>query len=240
MTLLSRARLKILNVVPVEAWAAQAQRPRFLQPKELSLDPCAGCVGNCCYAQVRLTTVEALRVTLTLNLPFLDVVSVGPSSLDPLEQDHRIPIPLDAGPVRFSLRGVSGHQCVFLYHVGSRGRCAIHGLRPGPCRIYPFHIQWGSRQVAVGSQTMCPVQWLQDDALTARVQGDLAAWDQDVAAEKRLVAAWIKSPQAERSLLGYLSFATRRLAKSFGNDPALVLAPPRRRLGDPKHPKTTR
>jgi Fe-S-cluster containining protein len=225
-------RLAILNMVPQAAWEEQQRRPRFLQPRELSLDPCAVCVGNCCFAQVRVTTVEALRIALALTLPILDVVQVSPAPEGAEAQDHRQPIPLASGAVRLSLRVREGHRCLFLFHVNGRGRCGIHALRPGPCRIYPFHVQQGQRRVSVGGQSMCPVGWLQNEDTVKRVAADLKAWDADIAAEKRLLAAWARHPGADRSLPAYLTFAVGRLARRFGKDPAVLLAPPRRRLGD--------
>lgn len=224
-------RLTILNMLPAQDWEPHKHRPRFLQPVDFSLDPCANCVGNCCFAEIRVTTVEALRICLTLALPFWDVVAAADVPEDPAQQDHRIPIPTSAGNKRLRLRNLEGARCVFLHSVGARGRCSIHALRPGPCRLFPFSVAVGDRRVSVGSQQMCPVGWLQDAGTAQRVARDLSRWDADIAAEQRLVRAWTRARVEDRSLQGFLTFAVQRLARRFGRDPDEVISGGRRRLG---------
>jgi Fe-S-cluster containining protein len=230
---MAHPRLTILNMVAAQEWEPHKNRPRFLQPVEFSRDPCANCVGNCCFAEIRVTTVEALRICLTLSLPFWDVVAASDTPEDPAQQDHRVPIPTSQGAKRLRLRNLEGARCVFLHSVGPRGRCAIHALRPGPCRLFPFSVAVGDRRVSVGSQQMCPVGWLKDATLEQRVARDLAAWDRDIAAEKRLVTAWTRTRQEDRSLQAFLAFAVGRLARRFGKDPQEVLSGGRRTLGKP-------
>ena len=59
----------------------------------------------------------------------------------------------------------------------------------------------------------------------------LGAWDRDSGAEKRLVKAWTRSAQEDRSLQACLAFAVGRLARRFGKDPQEVLSGGRRTLG---------
>jgi Fe-S-cluster containining protein len=226
---MAHPRLTILNVLPATEWEPHKNTPRFLQPIEFSLDPCADCVGNCCFAEIRVTTVEALRICLTLTLPFLDVVMALPHNA--LEPDHRTPIPTSDGLIRLALRSLEGHRCVFLHSIGPRGRCSIHALRPGPCRLYPFTVHTGDRVLAVGSQRMCPTSWLKDDALEKRTAKNLAQWDKDIAREQKLVSAWSRAKRPDQSLQGYLTFAVEQLARTFGKDANEVLNRGRRRLG---------
>jgi len=52
-----------------------------------------------------------------------------------------------------------------------------------------------------------------------------------VATEKRLINAWKRLKTEDRSLHAYLTFAIRKLARDFGKDPAVILKPRRRGLG---------
>ncbi|MBI5494023.1 MAG: YkgJ family cysteine cluster protein [Deltaproteobacteria bacterium] len=222
-------RLRILDMIDEAEWARLRRMPRFLQPLEASTDPCVTCPGNCCMAQIRVTTVEALRIVLTLTLRFEDVVDV--SRVGPEHTDYRPRVPLRDGPVVFQLKVTPGTGCLFLFHVGGRGRCSIHGLRPGPCRMFPFHVVMGRREMQTGSQRLCPIGWVRTDALEKRVARDVAQFDKDLREEKRLVDAWVAADGGQKEFTEFLAFAIRRLAPAFGRDAEELLAPPRRRLG---------
>lgn len=224
----AHARLHILNMLPESEWRAQRDRPRFVQPQVHSTDPCRDCAGGCCSADIRLTTVEALRLSTALALPVLDMVRLVPAEQ---EGDSRFPaIPLADGDVRLMLRrNDTTSLCIFHHALGERGRCSVHGLRPGVCRLYPFHMRVGTRTVEVGNQGRCPVAWVKTDALEQRAAADLRQWDADLKTETRLLTAWGKAPKDDRSATAFFTFALRRLARALGVDAEELLAPPPRR-----------
>jgi Fe-S-cluster containining protein len=223
---------RIQEVPDAEEWARVKHLPRFLQPVEFSLTPCVGCHGHCCYGVVGVTMVEALRMALALTVPIQDIVEVEPVPQDGRSVGKTPPLPLEGGDVTLRVRHTDRHACVFLYHLGGKGRCSIHALRPGICRVYPHSVEWGRRRVSVGTQTLCPVRWLQDHGTRTRMQEDLTRWDQDLADEKRLLRAWQKQ-DGRRTLEAFAYFAAVRLARRWGVDLPALLAPPRRTLGRP-------
>lgn len=227
-----KKHLAILNMPHVSQWQPIAKTPRFLQPVEFSLYPCTNCPGHCCDAVVGLTLVEALRITLPLGVPIDDVVEQTPVQEGVRSPARTPPIPLARGPVTLRLRHTPQHRCIFVHPIGARSRCAIHVLRPAVCRAFPFRVEWGNRVVKVGSQTLCPVQWLQDDNTLARVRTDMEEWDATMALEKRLLTQWQRSTE-DPSWPSLVKYAAQRLARKWGMDLHAMFPPPRRRLGKP-------
>jgi Fe-S-cluster containining protein len=129
------------------------------------------------------------------------------------------------------MRQDANHRCVFLHAINGKGRCAIHALRPGPCRLFPFDVLYGKRHVSVGSQTMCPTSWLKNADMEARVVQDLLRWDSDLAEEEKLLAAWRRKKERDQSLNAFTWFAARRVARAMGIKRHPLLDPPRRTLG---------
>ena len=214
-------------------WEAVRDRPRFLQPLEFSLNPCAHCPGHCCSGVVALTTVEALRLCLTLSLPLDHVVVRSPVQEGAQGTPQTLPTALSDGVFTLQLRH-KGVQCVFLHHVEGRGMCAAHAVRPAICRLYPYDVDDGGRHVRVGGQNLCPVRWLHDDAADARVERDVRQMDADMAQEKKLLSAWKRRKSGNNSWAAYIVFSVNKLAHALGFDAAEILRPPRRRLGGPR------
>jgi Fe-S-cluster containining protein len=224
-------RLKVLNMPHESAWAPHQDAPRFLVPAQFSTDPCTHCGGHCCGAQVDVTTVEAVRIAATLGLPIHDVVRLMPHSPQEVRPGDNPPIVLTDGAVTLALQHNAQHKCVFLHHIGPRGRCSIHGVRPGPCRVFPYDVAYKGRRVRVGSQLLCPVKWLTNDAAEARLMADIDQWRADQARERKLVTAWKRARTPDRSFGAYITFAVKRLEKVLGLNAAALLAPPRRTFG---------
>ncbi|MEW5851187.1 MAG: YkgJ family cysteine cluster protein [Myxococcota bacterium] len=222
--------LRVLNMPDVSEWDKVRHLPRFMQPVEFSLAPCTHCRAPCCWVDVELTTVEAARIALNLALPFDDVVTRHVLREGEERLSKNLPIPLVDGPTVLRLKRRANSECNFLNYVGERGRCAIHGLRPGICRLYPYEVQWGRRHVRVGSQSLCPVRWLKDDAAEARLRENLTQIDADRALERKLLTSW-KRRRGERTWQAYVPFAVRKLAPELGASAEEYLREPRRTLG---------
>lgn len=227
-------RLTVLNMPHEDAWTPHRNEPRFLRPVEFSVDPCRHCGGHCCSAQVDVTTVEALRIAATLGLPFGDVVRRMPYSAQEVRPGNNPPIPMEDGTFTLALQHTPQHQCVFLHHIGPRGRCAIHAVRPGPCRVFPYDVAFKGRRIRVGSQALCPVKWLTSDAAVERLTRDIEQWQADQTRERGLVTAWKRSTNKDRTYVAFVTFAVHRLKRALGLDVEQLLAAPRRTLG-PAH-----
>lgn len=184
-------RLHVINLPRVPAGEGA--------PAGYSLAPCANCAAPCCATlRARLTTVEAQRIASALSVPLDDVVTRVPGA----GHHHpwfTVPIPLADGPVTLALRQRDGSRCAFLHEVGARGRCAIHALRPGVCRIYPYPVREGTLRTDVGSAELCPIGWAVDDAAERAVRRDMAAWRADIAREEQHVARWARQVPRRRT-----------------------------------------
>ena len=173
------------------------------------MSPCTHCPAPCCATlRARLTTVEAVRISSTLAVPLDDVVDRVAGA-----QHHHpwftVPIPLWDGPVTLALRQPEGNGCTFLFDVGARGRCAIHPLRPGVCRVYPYTFREGTQRTDVGDVTLCPTGWAVDDAAERAVRRDVAAWRADIAREAELVARFSRRKKQHRTWEAWTALVTR-------------------------------
>lgn len=226
---MTSSRLTILNCLPEDAWDELRKKPRFLQPHEYSKEPCRHCTGLCCQADIRTTTVEAVRIALTLGVPLLEFLDVVPAS-EYADSAREWPIiVVESGEFRLRLKKTGG-WCIWLHRVGERGRCAIHALRPGPCRLYPFELSVGERHVSVGSQKLCPVGWVKTAALEEQMARDLAAFDADMAAERELMEVW-KVEGKGGGVEEFLHFAVAREGRRQGFEVDEFVAPRRKTLG---------
>jgi Fe-S-cluster containining protein len=181
---------------------------------------------------VHVTLVEVLRIVLPVGLAIDDVVERIPAD-GARGHLQTVPLPLDEGEVRLVLRQRGEPKtCVFQHHVGARGLCSVHALRPGVCRIFPYRVDVGDRIVSAGAAVACPTRWLFNESVEARVEADMQQWQDDVAEERALVAAWRETEEEDRSFAGLVRFATARLAPRYGLDPKEFQRPARRRLGD--------
>jgi Fe-S-cluster containining protein len=151
---------------------------------------------------------EAVRIANGLAVPVDDVVERVPGA-DGHHPWFTIPIPLEDGLETLALRRTSHGSCRFLLGVGSRGRCAIHPMRAGVCRLFPYEVDYGGRRYSVGDQSLCPKAWLVDKDSPRRVQRDLEAWLTDLAAEEDLVARWSRRSRGARSWSAWVAFARR-------------------------------
>jgi len=227
---MAHPRLQILNMPHARDWEERLRLPRFLQPVEMSLNPCVHCPGHCCVPQGAITMVEALRIALLLRVPLQHVVEKRRVDPGHPPAPHATPIPLDEGDVLLFLQVGAHGQCVFLHRLGERGFCSIYDARPGMCCVYPHEVQWKGRRLSVGNTVLCPVQWMQDDAAVARVTRALTAWDNDAAVERRLIRTWSRRRDVDRTYAAFVEHAVRTLARKLGVDAEEVLRPPRRRL----------
>jgi Fe-S-cluster containining protein len=225
--------LTILNMPHKDEWEALKHRPRFLQPVQFSMEPCTRCPGHCCSATIRLSAWEAFRIALLLGITIESMTTLEPvaDGEKPPPQSH--PFRLDDGRFIFTLRHAdSGYdRCVFVMDLDGRGRCGVHALRPGACRIFPFEVEMEGRHLWVGTQAPCPTKWLQDDTTPQKVLADVDAWDADLARDKELVSKWNRGRRKDRSFNAFSAFMVRALAPELGKDPEEILAPPKRGLG---------
>lgn len=226
---MSSERLIILNALPEAAWDEMKQKPRFLQPHDHSKAPCRHCVGTCCQADIRTTTVEAIRIALTLGVPVLDFIEPVDAAVFADSATEWPVIPVDGAQLRLRLRKVDT-WCIWLHRVNGRGRCSIHALRPGPCRLYPFEMQVGERRVTTGNQNICPVGWVKTDALEEQAHADLRAFDADMAAERALIDAWTAA-RVPGGVEEYLRWAVAHAGPGMGLDVEEYLRPRRAALG---------
>lgn len=229
-----RVAFRILDMEHESFWDEKKKLPRFLFPHEYALDPCASCRGLCCSSTIHLTMVEALRIGLSLSVPLESFVVRVPASQE-RGGKQTVPIPLDEGEVRLALRqrDDGSDDCVLLHRVGARALCAAYAFRPGACRVFPYKAQLGDRVVSAGPPLPCPTRWLWNEEVATRVRGDVEGWLADLAEERRLVDAWAAADVADRGFASFERFAIAEAAAHLGVDAASVLAPPRRRLGDP-------
>lgn len=226
------SRFRIIDMPHVDFWEEKRKLPRFLFPFEYSLDPCSTCVGYCCQTVVHVTLVEVLRIVLPIGLAVDDVVERIPAD-GARGHLQTVPLPLDEGDVRLVLRQRGEPKsCVFQHHVGARGLCSVHALRPGVCRIFPYRVDVGDRIVSAGAPVACPTRWLFNESVENRVEADMRQWQGDVEEEKALVVAWREAEVDDRSFHTLVRFAIERLGARFGVDPKELLRPARRRLGE--------
>jgi Fe-S-cluster containining protein len=142
--------------------------------------------------------VEAVRLSSTLQVPLDDVVT-RVAGADAHHPWFTVPIPVDGAWVTLALRQTERGECTFLHHVGTRGRCAVHSLRPGICRGYPYAVEEGGERRFVGDQSICPRAWMVDDAAVRRVRADFANWHADLAAERALVKRFSRRAESRRT-----------------------------------------
>jgi len=183
--------------------------------------------------QGNVTMVEAVRISTLLALPLDDVVTHPLiSTLDRgLDHSDPQPIPLAEGEVLLFLR-LKRNTCIFLHNVGNRGFCSIYAARPGICRIYPFHVEYDGVGQRVGNESLCPVKWVQDDALRSHVATEMERWKKDERAEISLLKAWRADAGEDRSWNAFYRFSVHKLQRHLGINAEDVLRPTRpRRLG---------
>ena len=210
---------KIFDMPHEDFWREKRALPYEEFPYELSLSPCDDCAGLCCSAVVNLTTVEALRIAVTLAIPLDEIVDRQRDDGE-TGASQSVAIPLDEGDVRLALKSADPgtDACIFLHAVGARRRCSIYELRPGACRQYPYTMQVDDTLLSGGAPTLCPTGWLQNDEVAARVERDIRAWFAVMEEERALIASWVDDDSADRSFGAFTRFAVRRLASSFGKD----------------------
>ena len=232
---MSAPRLYILNTADASWWDTRKRLPKFLEPREFSLNPCNSCPGHCCQPVGAMTITEAVRIATMLHMnPDLFVEVRAADSQRMVRRGEAYPIPLDQGDVQLFVRLNEAHWCPFLHRVGERGYCSIYNARPGICRVYPFELLWKKRHFRVGSTTYCPVPWLQNDETRAAMEANMELWDHDVALHRKVVRSWIKAAGEDRSWGAFFVHAVKALARPLKYDAAAVLERPRRRLGAPE------
>lgn len=230
-----RRRFAILDMPEVSWWEEQRNKPRFVFPHEYSRSPCASCAGLCCLASNKFTAVEATRIALTLMLPMPTFARA--TVLDGTEPAaHTVPIPLDSGDVVLSFvpkRQPQGDDtCLFLNRVGDVGRCSVHGVRPGVCRVYPYRVELDERELHAGAPLVCPTHWLQDKDVRRAVKKDVVGWLADLERERELIEQWRAHEGGDRSFAGFARWAASTLAPEMGLRTEELYPPRRRRLGD--------
>lgn len=215
-------------------WEPYRRLPRALVRREHYLSPCDTCSGGCCEQIVDVTAVEAVRIALTLVLPFssfLDTRAFEPQTGVDIAASHAIH--LDTGPVRLLFRrGEAGSGCIFLRRIDERGRCLAYAVRPGVCRMYPYAVEEDDgTTLAVGTFRWCPSEWLYDDETEQRVAASLAAWREDLALDEELCARWNDEERADRSFDAFARFAVHEMGPRLGLDVERLYPPERRAFG---------
>ncbi|MFH1812343.1 MAG: YkgJ family cysteine cluster protein [Pseudomonadota bacterium] len=99
-----------------------------------TVDVCAGCEVDCCSHHVLPLSVEdAYAIRIALNLPFEAFATLVPYP----NGAPTWPVRLARGKALLALRR-RRQSCLFLLRIGGQRRCAIHGVRPMACRLFPF------------------------------------------------------------------------------------------------------
>lgn len=228
-----RPSLRILQMPETSWWESKRTLPRALVPFEFHRDPCEQCAGHCCRTYVGLTTYEASRMAHSLKVPLEDLVVREQAQPDRYTRQS-LPIRTRDGVFQLRLR----HQrerpgsCVFLVELGARGRCGAYALRPGVCRLYPYHLQIGEESVEVGDERKCPTGWLQDAARRRQARKDFQQWQHDLHQESELLSAWEQQDGANHTWDAFVRFAMEWSAPIFGADLRWLYPAPRRRLGE--------
>lgn len=102
---------------------------RVYEPRDLVEVSCNGCKGNasCCHGMgnsVILDPYDVYRITCGLNKSFEELLA------------DRFELNMVDGVVLPNLRmGGEREACAFLHE---KGKCSIHTIRPGVCRIFPL------------------------------------------------------------------------------------------------------
>lgn len=228
-----KIHFKILDMEHESFWEEKKKLPVFMFRREYAIDPCAQCNGPCCTTIVFVTMVEALRIHLSLSLPLASFTRLIPAQGDRGSRQS-VAIPLDGGEMRivFAQREDAGGDCVLVHRMGSRALCSIYAFRPGACRVFPYKAEVGDRVVSAGPPLPCPVSWLWNEEVAKRVQEDMERWLRDLEVERDLVAKWAARDAADRSFAAFTRFAIEEVGGHLGFDPAIILAPKRRRLGE--------
>ncbi len=229
-------RLRLLDLAGPQDLAGTTRLRAAVGPRLYSSHPCSTCNAPCCRtATVEITTVEALRLAFEHLLSLEAVVERMdcPPGVD-VERLASVPIPLRDGLTVLRLRhrpAEDGGGCTFLMGALEQRRCGVHALRPGSCRLFPFHIQAGAQSVAVGDPAVCPTAWLRTPQLEKDVARDWAAWRRDVRLEKRLVAGWVALGGHTAGWKDYAAYAVEFAQKQLKLTRPLWIAPGQRFTG---------
>jgi hypothetical protein len=102
---------------------------RLYDENDMVKADCRGCAGcsECCRGMgesIILDPCDVYRLTTGLGRPFADFL------------DKEIELNVVDGCILPNLRMAgAGESCAFL---NSQGRCSVHGIRPGICRLFPL------------------------------------------------------------------------------------------------------
>jgi Fe-S-cluster containining protein len=214
-------RLRLLDLPTAAQLAVTTRLRAAVGPRVYSSRPCSTCHAPCCQtATVEVTTVEALRLCFGMMLSLEAVVE----RLDcPPHADQQrlasVPIPLVDGLTVLRLRhraDKDGGGCTFLTTALEQRRCGAHALRPGACRLFPFHVDAGPQSIAVGDPAICPTAWLRTPELETAVLKDFRAWRRDLRLEHKLVARWVALGGAQKPWKDYSAYAVEFAQSQLG------------------------
>lgn len=201
-------------MLSTEAWVEVRGSKLPLAKAEHRLNPCEVCSGVCCQFQVELGLVEATRIAQALAVPPELVFTAVPHQSDPSGLGTQPAFVLDSGVSSLALRRPDATlTCPFKLDLQGFGRCGIYSVRPGACRLFPYHLEDTSRgkQLRFGSTEYCATRWLYDETTAAACEDDLRRWREDIALDEKLAKEWNESDRADRSLSSLFVWSKSRL-----------------------------
>lgn len=209
--------LRVLNMLSSATWAEVRESKLPLAKADHRLNPCEACSGVCCQFQVELGLVEATRIALTLAVPPELVFLAVPHQSDPSGLGNQPAFMLDSGASSLAFRR---HDvtlaCPFKLDLQGFGRCGIYALRPGACRLFPYHLEESvtGAQLRFGSTEYCATRWLHDEHTAVACDDDLRQWRMDISLDVELAKEWNEADRADRSLSALFVWSKRRLASA--------------------------
>jgi Fe-S-cluster containining protein len=169
---------------------------------------------------VELGLVESTRIAVTLSVPPELVFTAVPHQPDPSGLGTQPAFDLDTGPSLLALRRREDSlACPFKLDLQGFGRCGIYALRPGACRLYPYHLEdpRTAEQLRFGTTDYCATRWLHDERTAVVLERELRRWRADIALDEELAAEWNGSARVDRSVPSLFSWAKVRLASVLGS-----------------------
>jgi Fe-S-cluster containining protein len=205
----------VLNVAEAPPGTAYvANRERGLPIADLSVDPCASCPSLCCSMLAIVSTVDAVHLAANTGQRLGEIVEAKTWHAQ-LGTLMGWPFKLDGARAVLAFRRVDG-ACAQLVNAGQvDSGCGVYEHRASICRLYPFDLEVDGERIRAGSQVHCGVQWLQNDALRARIASDLERYRQHRAIDLQIVRYWNRGAR-RRSEAGFLGFLGGPVAAELG------------------------
>jgi Fe-S-cluster containining protein len=164
-----------------------------------------------------LTLQDVARIAVGLGVPPSEFCH-----LEPRSDDWRSPPILIADELHFLMLN-SGplKPCVFLHTMTKERRCAIYGLRPMTCRLYPF--KWEQGDMISGPRVVwCPQGWLLTPQARKGVEKTIRDSLREEIRSTRLIEAFPKQKKHPATAQGFFDYAVEQGSELLGLDPSTL------------------